>query len=73
MKPKQYWTCLDLTSVKPQPSSKNISRKNLSSDKSYPVINAKEARIVKGVMACDVSPVAMFGAVSSDELIGEVC
>ena len=26
MKPKQYWTCLDLTSVKPQPSSKNISK-----------------------------------------------
>ena len=30
------------------------------SDKSYQVIKVREIRIVKGVMAGDVSPVAMF-------------
>ena len=34
--------------------------KELSSDKSYLVIKVKEVRIVKEVMACNVSPVAMF-------------
>ena len=29
-------------------------------ERSYLVINSKEVRIVKEVMACDVSPVAMF-------------
>ena len=32
----------------------------LSSDKGYLVIKVREVKIVKGVMACDVLPVAMF-------------
>ena len=37
--------------------------KVISSDKSFQVIKVREVRIVKemkGVIACDVSPVAMF-------------
>ena len=32
----------------------------MSSAKSYRVIKVREVRIVKGVMTCHVSPVAMF-------------
>ena len=41
-------------------SDKSYQVVKLSSDGSYQVIKVREIRIVKGVMAGDVSPVAMF-------------
>ena len=44
------WTLADLTDVKMM----------MSGGKSYLVIKVREVKIVKEVMACDVSPVALF-------------
>ena len=47
------WTLADLTDVK-------MMKMKMSGGKSYLVIKVREVKIVKEVMACDVSPVALF-------------